>query len=304
MGLESRIEELVERVDQLEKKNRDLEEENNRIKQDYRKIKQENKQIKAKLFGRNSSKNGNKISRRGFLKKLGVGAAGLGAFGLASASGLKLTRNGISGSSGLDFLDSGSEYFSLSSGGPLKLNSVDLDLSGNTITDSTQDYLDLTGDGNNVRIGTGQAIEDGSGFGRVEILSNGSYLHGEGGSKDNSLGLKNESKSYLRMGKNDFDFIDRKGSFSAFKYYSSSSAPGTLELTNARLYSTENNIVYEGTGFETGFRLFNRSTSSATPTVNFENDDTTGTARLWGKVQNGTMEILAEDGDGNTTTIS
>ncbi len=35
------------------------------------------------------------ISRRSFLKKAGVASAGLGAIGLASASGLKLTKNGI-----------------------------------------------------------------------------------------------------------------------------------------------------------------------------------------------------------------
>lgn len=47
------------------------------------------------------------ISRRNFLKKIGMGAAGIGAIGLApAASQLKLTKNGIFSSTGIDLSSS------------------------------------------------------------------------------------------------------------------------------------------------------------------------------------------------------
>lgn len=61
---------------------------------------------------------GKKLSRRSFLKKIGLGTAGIGALSLApAASQLKLTKNGITGASNIStdiYVDAG-EYSSLQS---------------------------------------------------------------------------------------------------------------------------------------------------------------------------------------------
>ncbi len=206
MDLEEKVEELARKVEKLETEKKELEEE-------VRQLKKEDKDNHVS----------NKISRRGFLKKLGAGAAGIGAMGLASASGLKLTNNGISNDSGLDFLDSGTDYFKINKGGPVEIKNTDL------------------------RLDTGQAIENGSGDDVYSLDGNGRpVMHTSTGLNDGDLGW------YV---------YDDAGSYSAFRYYVGSSAPGTLEFTNTYIDMSnepitsvrriQGNHIYDG-GYDAG----------------------------------------------------
>lgn len=49
---------------------------------------------------------------------------------MTPASSLKLTKNNISGSSGFNFLDSGSTYFKVNDGGPVEIRNTRLKVSG------------------------------------------------------------------------------------------------------------------------------------------------------------------------------
>jgi len=69
------------------------------------------RRVKKELSEQNNKKGGKEprsddLSRRGFLKKLGVGAIGFGALGLSPVSSLRLTKNGFSGSGTVDVKDS------------------------------------------------------------------------------------------------------------------------------------------------------------------------------------------------------
>lgn len=109
-----------------------------------------------------------------------------------------------------------------------------LDLGGGSVTDTTQDFVDLTGDGNDLRLGTGQSIEDGSGTGRITFDATFTSIKDDDGTEFVRL-----STGFDRLNAySDKSLIlaeDQEGSFTGVQYITSASAPGTLELANARL---------------------------------------------------------------------
>ncbi len=128
MSIEEKLERLTEKIEKLEKENKRIEKQNKRIKQ---KNQQLEKKIESKYKDR-SEKGEKGLSRRGFLKKAGAGAAGLGALSLAPTSALKITKNGIDSSSGIGLQNSGSEYFKVNNGGPVEIKNTNLAFGGST----------------------------------------------------------------------------------------------------------------------------------------------------------------------------
>lgn len=116
---------LEKRIDRLEKFVKDQQETIQDLKSE----------LKEEKMGPPGGKNQpNSISRRSFLKKLGAGAAGLGALSLApAASQLKITKNGISSDTGFNFFDSGSQYFKINNGGPVEVKNTNLSLNNGMI---------------------------------------------------------------------------------------------------------------------------------------------------------------------------
>ena len=106
-----------------------------------------------------------------------------------------------------------------------------IDLSGGAITDSLQDHLDLTGDGNNLRLSTGQAIEDEAGDKRLELPNNGVRVFG-----DNDYvfeALDGRVRNRIQAGST-WEIEDLElGSVSVS--YSTGSSTGTLDLSNSNL---------------------------------------------------------------------
>ena len=277
-GIEEKLERLAERVDKLEEKNYQLQQENQELKQ----------RIDNRFSGQKSSEKDEKeISRRSFLRKLGAGAVGLGALSLApAASRLTITDTGIEGSSGLDFLDSGSQYLKVNDGGlvealngfavqggaePSSGAAISQTWNNSTGTIAAYDYdsaayqtlrlqgndveilgrgglIDLTGSvassPANLRIATDQAVEDGSGNNRLYLGSAATFLNNQ----DGTAAIKAEAGNYIRIYADDTQpwiIRDTQGSFNAVQYTTSSSAPGTLELKNAKLQSNLTATEYQ-----------------------------------------------------------
>ncbi|MFT4893086.1 MAG: hypothetical protein ACI8Z7_000884 [Candidatus Nanohaloarchaea archaeon] len=101
MDFEEKIERLEERVEELEKENRRLKETNE----------------ETEGFTEVSSE----ISRRKFLKKIGLGAAGLGVLGMSPASALNIRSDSLSfyGGSGETSTD-----FNINSNGDVSISGV------------------------------------------------------------------------------------------------------------------------------------------------------------------------------------
>lgn len=129
--------------------------------------------------------------------------------------------------------------------GDLTLDDGNLDLSGGSLTDSSQDYVDLSGGGNDLRLATGQAIEDGGGTARFSLNVANTVIRDESGEpafvadKSNKTELSGYSGQPVTI-------EDREGGFTAIQYDTSASAPGTLELTNANLDAGGNDITNVG----------------------------------------------------------
>lgn len=111
-------------------------------------------------------------------------------------------------------------------------NLDDYDLSGGSLTDTSQGFLDLTGDGNNIRVATGQAIEDGNGTNRLGLSDTRTILYNDGG----EISVNADDGNFLQLraySDQPLTVRDSQGDFDAIKYKTSASSPGTLELTNA-----------------------------------------------------------------------
>ncbi len=118
---------LAERLEKLEKEMEQLKAENQELRKEKNKLKRKIESIPVQ-----ESENNEELSRRSFLKKIGAGAASIGAMGLASASGLKLTKNGVSGGSGIDFTETKLNFGSndLSNISQISTNSLNYNVSG------------------------------------------------------------------------------------------------------------------------------------------------------------------------------
>jgi len=104
---------LVERIEKLER-------ENEKLKQ------------KVGLEKESEERRSQKVSRRGFLKKIGLGAAGIGAATLIpSASALNIKDDNLDVYTGTD-KNSIKKYFSVNQNGPVKIQNTDLKIENST----------------------------------------------------------------------------------------------------------------------------------------------------------------------------
>ncbi len=119
-------------------------------------------------------------------------------------------------------------------------------ISGSSLTDQITDTQLDTSSGffdlgsNDLRLATGQSIEDGSGTKRIKFNDGGTNLYSDTGSVGIQLlgsGLNN------RVGTDGYNLRDLEGGFKAIQYNTSASAPGTLELTRAKL-NLNGNVIY------------------------------------------------------------
>jgi len=107
-----------------------------------------------------------------------------------------------------------------------------LDLAGNTLVDTTQGYYDLT-DGNNLRLSTGNAIEDESGTRRVSFESAETRIRDESGQPV----LDSSSDNYVKLNARSAQPIqieDIEGGFTAVQYDTDTDA-GVLRTPKAHI---------------------------------------------------------------------
>ncbi|MFB6208710.1 MAG: twin-arginine translocation signal domain-containing protein, partial [Candidatus Nanohaloarchaea archaeon] len=93
------------------------------------------------LLGERETDSGEEVSRRSFIKKLGLGAMGVGLASLIPSG----SAYNIRSSDGLEVWGNGTKYFDVNPSGPVEVKNADL------------------------RLATGQFIEDGGGTNRLEL---------------------------------------------------------------------------------------------------------------------------------------
>ena len=95
------------------------------------------------------------------------------------------------------------------------------------------ELVDLSISPANLRLDTGQDIEDGDGSRRFRLSSFGTVMF----TPDNLVAFQGSTDNIEANAhaNKDFRIFDREGTFQALRYTTSASAPGTLELTNADL---------------------------------------------------------------------
>jgi len=133
-------------------------------------------------------------------------------------------------------------------GDPVTLDD-DVDLSDNALTNSARDYLDLTG--NDIRVGTGQSIEDVSGARRIWIRSSQTVLAAAGsGSKIHvqDVGISERDGVEVRLGDSgeNLSVYDDIGGRQVLRVASSESSRNTLRLPGADLDAKTNFVGVDG----------------------------------------------------------
>lgn len=103
-------------------------------------MEEELQQMKQKLDESENSEEqeDEQVSRRDFLKKLGAGAAGIGALSLPGVSAFD-----IKSSDGLEVFESGTKYLDVQPGGPVEVNNTGLTITGSASTTSKNSELYL-----------------------------------------------------------------------------------------------------------------------------------------------------------------
>ncbi|QGA80262.1 twin-arginine translocation signal domain-containing protein [Candidatus Nanohalobium constans] len=96
----------------------------------------------------------------------------------------------------------------------------------------------------NLRLATGQSIEDGSGTARLDLHNYGTDINSEEGST--GIRFAEGEDTFFRVFGSKLEVDDNNGGFIALQYTTSSSAPGTLELKNANLDAGGNDITNAG----------------------------------------------------------
>jgi len=176
-----------------------------------------------------------------------------------------------------------------------------VDSGGATLTDTTRDFLEV--ESTDLRLATGQVIEDGSGTERFDL--NSSFTRVKGGDGGDAI-ILNDSFGYDIQPTADAPHRvkDKEGNFTAFQYTTSASAPGTLSLDNAQLQTeVTNGISVEDSGTTSRLRVSpGNASSSQSPQIKFRTQ-TAGTRVVLKAVSN-TPELVATDGNGNQTTLT
>jgi len=112
---------------------------------------------------------------------------------------------------------------------------------------STSGTIDTTSDGStpaDIRIGTGQAIEDDSGTKRLQFASNLTQIKSESGNR--VFRARTDGNGDTRIcaySNSNVDIYDEAGNYTGVQYIASSSTPGTLELTNSTLADSAGNTI-------------------------------------------------------------
>jgi hypothetical protein len=148
----------------------------------------------------------------------------------------------------------------------------------------------------NLRLATGQAIEDGSGTTRVQITNSDTELRSEAGDSDNKISVGDSIGTFVNT-TSGFTIRDQSGAFNAVQYTTASSAPGTLELTNTKLDVGGNTIGTSTDSFSIDMELGNLRFRG--PNSNDVQDPF-----ITNKTGLNPTEIIAEDGAGNRTTLT
>jgi len=148
-----------------------------------------------------------------------------------------------------------------------------------------------------LELSTGQSIRDGAGTRRVSIdSSSGTALRD--GAGNIAFGASSVGGRQIDVGSNNFSIDDTVGAFTALTYQTSSSAPGTLSLGNALVKAGADTSV-QGTP-ATAIRIDPEPGSpTQTQRITFVGDDGSAASLF---AANG--EIVAEDDDGNRTTLT
>ncbi|QGA80336.1 twin-arginine translocation signal domain-containing protein [Candidatus Nanohalobium constans] len=282
--------------------------------------------------------NKKEVTRRSFLKKLGAGAIGISALSLSPASALNIRSNDFSVYAGND---STKELQVNSGGPvEVKNSDLDL-TGGNLDNTTFIDFGDRDDDGyywrqgvlsddewflqwrndngdnkiplripmssnyiridENIRLQTGQSLEDDSGNSRLEFNSSTATQVRDGaGNLAAQYKDSNHIKFFPRSGQ-PFIINDQNGEFNAVKY-TTDSTKGTLELTKANLDMRNNNIKnVEKTTFNNSgndfWRINDGSGGSNTSphTARFDDRDMrfysgTGIGTVWRLNQDGSVE--------------
>lgn len=190
----------------------------------------------------------------------------------------------------------GVQYDTDSTQGTLSLPNASLDAQ-NGIENSTASFVELPSD--NLRLATGQSIEDGSGTTRVNLTTGTTDIHDTQG----VIGLRIlDGTTTLRVtsSSGSVNVFDDVGVFSAVEYKPSSSAPGTLSLDNAVLdaKSRSPRTSTAGTTFGSALNLA-KNGSAQSLQLSFEN----GNGEI-GALRNQSGEMEAIDTQGNSTIIT
>jgi len=225
------------------------------------------------------------------------GTGGVVDMSLKPANLRLATGQSIEDGSGNSRININSGNTSLSDGGS---GSVAVTLSGTSGADIklTNGLLDLSSGGTpNLRLATGQSIEDGGGDARLRIRSNDTILANE----DGGTACWVRNNNWIRVTPDSatpFVIRDTEGGFDAIQYTTSSSAPGTLELRDAVLELSRY-------GFNNGIIAVQRADNGTySQDIQFETDATNDGGFIRGSNQNDTTEVEAVDGDGNTTILT
>ncbi|QGA80323.1 twin-arginine translocation signal domain-containing protein [Candidatus Nanohalobium constans] len=187
--MEDEIEDIVEDEEKAEKLSQLIEQ---KIEEKVEQVSSRETEQREK----NTKEEKEEVSRRGFLKKLGAGALGLGAASMLPS----VSAYDIKSSDGLEVWSGSNQLIDASSAPVEIMNS-------------------------NLRLATGRSIEDGNGNSLFNIRDGYGYmLHGQSDETSRAL------------------LHDKTMGNTALSYTTSTSAPGTLELTNADLNVGSNKI--------------------------------------------------------------
>jgi hypothetical protein len=107
--------------------------------------------------------------------------------------------------------------------------------------------VDLSPKNQDLRLGTGQAIEDAAGNPRLQLEQNNTQVLSETGNTSSPKIWLNDGNTpdFRLYTATSLDVVDYNGGFTSIKYVTSASSPGTFELTNAELeHGTEKAIVH------------------------------------------------------------
>jgi len=117
--------------------------------------------------------------------------------------------------------------------GEISVSGIDLD--GSSITDSSRDFLSIGETGDDIRLPTGQAIEDGGGNRRFRLGTSETEIINESGDGSPSISLSSSTGTIEASVTSSWTIRDANGAFDGVQYITASSAPGTLQLSNADL---------------------------------------------------------------------